>query len=261
MTFVRAFTGARTTSLRSTAVTEDSNTARPPSSTDEELFSAELRSVQTTRSDAERVARMSAELEMGFAKLKELGPAVAIFGSARTPPDDPDYAIARAIARRLSEAGFAIITGGGPGLMEAANLGAREGGSKSVGLNIELPFEQDANEHLDLLLDFHYFFTRKVMFVRYANAFVVLPGGYGTLDELFESLTLIQTDKIRHFPLVLVDREFWNGLFDWVTDQMLARATISPDDLELIDFADDPEQVLEIVAQATRQQGMRQAAR
>jgi uncharacterized protein (TIGR00730 family) len=238
------------------AVTQDRNQARPPATTDEELFAAELGSVQTTRSDAERVARMAAELEMGFTRLAHLGPAVAIFGSARMPPDDPDYALARAVARRLSKAGFAIITGAGPGLMEAANLGAREGGSKSVGLRIELPFEEFANEHLDIRLDFHYFFARKVMFVRYANAFVVLPGGYGTLDELFEALTLIQTAKIRHFPLVLVDRDFWTGLMDWIADQMLSRGTISPLDLELVEFADDPEQVLEMLDTAARQQGL-----
>jgi uncharacterized protein (TIGR00730 family) len=243
------------------AVTQEPDHARAPSTTDEELFSAELRGVQTTRSDAERVTRMSAELEMGFAGLAHLGPAVAVFGSARTLSDDPDYALARAVARRLSKAGFAIITGAGPGLMEAANLGARDGGSPSVGLNIELPFEQLANEHLDIRLDFHYFFARKVMFVRYANAFVVLPGGFGTLDELFEALTLIQTAKIRHFPLVLVDRDFWSGLMDWIADQMLSRGTISPLDLELVEFADDPEQVLEIMDGAARAQGLRMAPR
>ena len=248
-------------SLRSLAVSDNEAKPRPPTSSDEELFAAEIAAVQTTTTDADRVARMSAELEMGFAKLKNLGPAVAIFGSARTAPTDPDYELGRATARRLSEAGFAIITGGGPGLMEAANMGAQEGGSTSVGLNIELPFEQLPNECIDLLLDFHYFFARKVMFVRYANAFVVLPGGYGTLDELFEALTLIQTAKIRHFPLILMDREFWTGLFDWVADQMLSRGTISPLDLQLVEFADDPEELLEIVEAAVRQQGLRPAAR
>jgi uncharacterized protein (TIGR00730 family) len=230
---------------------------RLPTSNDEELFSAELRSVRTTITDDERVARMSAELKFGFDALSGLGPAVAIFGSARTPPDDPAYERARSIAQRLSQAGLAIITGGGPGLMEAANLGAREGGSTSVGLNIELPFEQAANEHVDVSLDFHYFFARKVMFVRYANAFVVLPGGYGTLDELFEALTLIQTAKIRHFPLVLVDRDYWTGLVDWIADQMLGRGNIDPADLELIEFADEPDQVLDIVEKAALRQGVR----
>jgi uncharacterized protein (TIGR00730 family) len=246
-----------TWSLGSFAVTQEPDQARPPSTRDEELFAADLSSVQTAVTDAERVARMSAELEMGFATLANLGPAVAIFGSARTHPDDPDYARARSIARRLSEAGFAIITGGGPGLMEAANMGAREGGSPSVGLNIELPFEQLANDYLDICIDFHYFFARKVMFVRYANAFVVLPGGFGTLDELFEALTLIQTAKVRHFPLALVDREFWSGLMDWIADQMIARGTISPTDLQLVEFADDPDQVLEILESAARRQGLR----
>jgi uncharacterized protein (TIGR00730 family) len=243
--------------LGSFAVTREPDQTRAPSTNDEELFAAELGGVRTTQSDAERVSRMCAELEMGFSTLADLGPAVAMFGSARTPRDDPTYELARAIARTLSRAGFAIITGAGPGLMEAANLGARDGGSPSVGLNIELPFEQLANDHLDIRLDFHYFFARKVMFVRYANAFVVLPGGYGTLDELFEALTLIQTAKIRHFPLVLVDRDFWSGLMDWIADQMLARATISPLDLELVEFADDPEEVLEIIDTAARRQGLK----
>jgi uncharacterized protein (TIGR00730 family) len=243
------------------AVSDDDRKPRPPTSTDEELFAADLRSVEATITDAERVARMSAELEMGFAQLADLGPAVAIFGSARTPAGDPDYELARSTAQRLSKAGFAIITGGGPGLMEAANLGAQEGGSPSVGLNIELPFEQLANDYLDLCLDFHYFFARKVMFVRYANAFVVLPGGYGTLDELFEALTLIQTAKIRHFPLVLLDREFWSGLFDWIADQMLSRGTISPLDLQLVEFADDSEELLETIESAARRQGLRPTPR
>jgi uncharacterized protein (TIGR00730 family) len=238
-------------------VSNEDHRARLPTSTDEELFSADLRSIRATITDAERVARMSAELELGFAALSNLGPAVAIFGSARTPPGDPAYELARSIARRLSQAGLAIITGGGPGLMEAANLGAREGGSTSVGLNIELPFEQAANEHVDVRLDFHYFFARKVMFVRYANAFVVLPGGYGTLDELFEALTLIQTAKIRHFPLVLVDHDYWRGLVDWVAERMLGRGNIDPLDLKLIEFADEPDQVLEIVETAALRQGVR----
>jgi uncharacterized protein (TIGR00730 family) len=242
-------------------VSGDDDKPRAPATTDEELFAAELAGVEAAITDAERIARMSGELGMGFERLANLGPAVAIFGSARTPPDDPDYELGRATARHLSKAGFAIITGGGPGLMEAANLGAQEGGSTSVGLNIELPFEQLANDYLDLCLDFHYFFARKVMFVRYANAFVVLPGGYGTLDELFEALTLIQTAKIRHFPLVLLDRDFWTGLFDWIADQMLSRATISPLDLQLVEFADGPDELLEIVENAARQQGLRPTPR
>jgi uncharacterized protein (TIGR00730 family) len=237
-------------------VNNEDHRGRLPTSTDEELFSADVRSVRATITDDERVARMSAELKYGFDALSDLGPAVAIFGSARTPPDDPTYERARSIARRLSEAGLAIITGGGPGVMEAANLGAREGGSTSVGLNIELPFEQAANEYADVRLDFHYFFARKVMFVRYANAFVVLPGGYGTLDELFEALTLIQTAKIRHFPLVLVDRDYWTGLVDWIADQMLGRGNIDPEDLKLIEFADEPDQVLDIVETAALRQGV-----
>src|SRR4029453_5614353 len=161
------------------------------------------------------------ELRAGFTTLSHIGKAVSIFGSARTPRDHPRYAAARALARRLGEEGFAIITGGGPGIMEAANLGARDAGVPSVGLGIELPHEQGMNEHVDLALNFHYFFTRKVMFVRYASGFVVFPGGFGTMDEMFEAATLRQTEKIRYFPIVLFDSGYWSGLLDWLTNSML----------------------------------------
>jgi uncharacterized protein (TIGR00730 family) len=227
----------------------DAGGPRAPASSDEELLAAELSSVQTTRSDAQRVERMRGELEMGFAAMANVGPAVALFGSARTPRDDASYGLARAIARALGEAGFAIITGGGPGTMEAANRGARDVGALSVGLNIELPFEQRANDYLDVLLDFHYFFTRKVMFVRYARAFVVLPGGFGTLDELFEALTLIQTGKIRHFPVVLVETGFWDGMLAWLRESVLAEGNISAEDLGLATIASTPEQVVAAVVE------------
>ena len=166
--------------------------------------------------EVQRLERINSEIATGFLALDGLGPAVSIFGSARTPRDHPDYALARDVARHMGEAGFAVITGGGPGIMEAANRGARDAGATSVGLNIELPHEQLPNPYLDISLDFRYFFARRLMFVRYAMAFVVQPGGFGTLDEMFEALTLIQTEKIHRFPVVLVDSSYWRGLLDWM---------------------------------------------
>jgi uncharacterized protein (TIGR00730 family) len=227
---------------------------RPPSSTDEELLAADLPTVVTERTDAERVERMAAELEMGFEAMAKVHCGVSLFGSARTPAGDPQYERAREVARALGEAGFDIITGGGPGVMEAANRGAREVGALSVGLNIELPREQ-TNDYQDLTLHFHYFFARKVMFVRYSSAFVVMPGGFGTLDELFESLTLIQTHKIRHFPVILVGSEYWEGLTDWLTSRLLAQGKISPADLDLLTVVDDVERVVELVVAAAYRQG------
>ena len=197
---------------------------------------------------------MAAELRDGFATLGGLGHAVAVFGSARTPADHPRHELATDIGRALGEAGFCVITGGGPGSMEAANKGAREAGATSVGLNIDLPFEQHQNPYLDLAVDFHYFFARKVMFVRYSSAFVVLPGGFGTLDELFEALTLIQTQKIRHFPVVLVDRGYWTGLVDWLREQLLGEAHISPEDLDLLHVTDDVAEVVDICRTAAQSQ-------
>ena len=227
---------------------------RPPSTTDEELLAAELPTVATQRTDAERIERMRGELEMGFAELAAVRCGVAIFGSARTPPDDPQYELAREVARTLGAAGFQIITGGGPGIMEAANRGARDVETLSVGLNIELPREW-ANPYQDIALTFHYFFTRKVMFVRYARAFVVMPGGFGTLDELFEALTLIQTGKIRHFPVILVGSDYWDGLVGWLADRLLAEGKISRADLALLYVVDEPKDVLAIVAEAANLQG------
>jgi hypothetical protein len=230
---------------------------REPATTDEELLAAELATVATTRSDSERIARMAAELDLGFTALADIGPAVSVFGSARRRPGDAVYELARATGRALASAGFAVITGGGPGVMEAANRGAREGGGPSIGLNIELPFEEPPNNYLDLSLDFHYFFTRKVMFVRYASAFVVMPGGYGTFDELFEALTLIQTGKVRHFPIVLVGHAYWQGLIDWVRGRMLADGNISPEDLEIIHLVEDPAEVTAIVRASAELRGVR----
>jgi uncharacterized protein (TIGR00730 family) len=182
---------------------------------------------------------------------------VSIFGSARTGPDDPECELARATAALLGRQGFTIITGGGPGTMEAANRGAREVGARSVGLNIELPFEQHANPYLDISLEFHHFFVRKVMFVRYSSAFVILPGGFGTLDELFEALTLIQTGKIPQFPVVLVGSSFWRQMVTWLRTALLATAKISLDDLELVHVVDEPEEVAAIVNAAWERQARR----
>jgi len=198
--------------------------------------------------DPSRVERMRRELEMGFAALSSIRDGVAVFGSARTPEEDPEYALARTIGRLLGEAGFTVITGGGPGAMEAANRGAQEAGALSVGLAIDLPFEAHRNDHLDLPLNFHYFFTRKVMFVRYSRAFVVMPGGFGTLDELFEALTLIQTRKIRSFPVVLVGRWFWSPLVEWLRDRLLGGGKISPADLDRFVVVDSAEEAVALVA-------------
>jgi uncharacterized protein (TIGR00730 family) len=228
---------------------------RQPESSDEELFAAELETVIAVRSDAERIARIAEEMEYGFLALADIGRAVSVFGSARTSVADPDYERARVVAGALAAEGFAVITGGGPGLMEAANRGAKEGGGLSIGLNIELPHEQGLNPYVDLGLRFHYFFVRKLMFVRYASAFVVLPGGLGTLDELFEALTLIQTGKIRHFPVILYGREYWRGLLEWTRDTVLERGNISPGDLALLTLVDEPNEVCEIVGAAAAAQG------
>jgi uncharacterized protein (TIGR00730 family) len=227
---------------------------RPPATLDEELLEAESELVVSTQSDAARVQRIRQELAAGFRALARVGAAVSIFGSARTPEDHPEYQLARQTARVLGEAGFAIITGAGPGIMEAANRGARDAGALSIGLNIDLPFEPGLNRYVDLPLHFHYFFARKVMFVRYASAFVVFPGGFGTLDEMFEALTLIQTRKIRHFPVLLVCSSYWSGLIDWMREQLLGGGKISEQDLSLYEVTDDPARVLEVVSGAAHRQ-------
>ena len=197
--------------------------------------------------DPWRALRIQAEFVEGFDAMANVGQAVTIFGSARTRRTEPEYELARSIGRRLAEAGYSVITGGGPGTMEAANRGCREGGGLSVGCNIELPHEQGMNRYVDLGVEFRYFFARKVMFVKYADAFVILPGGFGTLDELFESLTLIQTGKVRHFPVVLVGTAYWTGLLDWIRDSVLARGNIEEADLGLVQVTDDPAEVVRVV--------------
>ncbi len=220
---------------------------RDPTSADEELLEAESLTIATKLDDAARIERIAEELRNGFATLAHVGKAVSVFGSARTPAGDPEYGHARDLARRLGGEGFAIITGGGPGIMQAANEGAREAGVASIGLGIDLPLEVGLNTSVDLRLQFHYFFTRKVMFVRYASAFVVFPGGFGTLDELFEAATLRQTEKIRHFPIILFGSAYWSGLVDWLRGTALAQGNISPEDVSRIEVTDDPDRVLELV--------------
>ncbi|MFI2753473.1 TIGR00730 family Rossman fold protein [Cellulomonas sp. P22] len=199
--------------------------------------------------DPWRVMRIQSEFVEGFGALAEVGPAVSVFGSARIPPGSPDYVLGEAVGRGLAEAGYAVITGGGPGVMEAANKGASEAGGLSVGLGIELPFEQGMNQWVDLGVNFRYFFARKTMFVKYAEGFVVLPGGFGTFDELFEALTLVQTHKVTEFPIVLVGRSYWSGLLDWLRGPVLERGTISAVDLDLLNVVDDAEEAVRIVCE------------
>ncbi len=204
--------------------------------------------------DTWRVLRIQGEFVEGFEELAELGAAVTIFGSARSRAGDPMYEAATETGRLLGEAGFTIITGGGPGLMEAGNRGAREAGAPSVGLNIELPFEQHVNPYVDIEVDFRYFFVRKMMLVKYSQAFVIFPGGFGTLDELFEALTLIQTGKIRNFPVVLFGTEYWSGLLDWLRSTMAAEGKISEADLDLLAVTDSPAEARDMILTSARQQ-------
>ena len=217
---------------------------RVPATADEELIYADSEKVLSEQSEADRLRRIERELVLGFNELGKIGPAICVFGSARTPADAPQYKLARQIGRAIGEAGFAVITGGGPGTMEAANRGAQEAGALSVGLNIELPHEQSINAYVDLGIEFHYFFTRKVMFLRYSEAFVVFPGGLGTFDELFEALTLIQTGKAVDHPVILQGREFWTGLIDWIRSRPLAEGMLTQEDLAQAELADGVEDVM-----------------
>jgi len=200
--------------------------------------------------DPWRVMRIQAEFIEGFGALAELGPAIACFGSARTKPDDPTYAMGEEVGRKLTAAGFAVITGGGPGSMEAVNKGASEAGGTSVGLGIELPFESGLNAWVDVAINFRYFFARKTMFVKYSQGFVMLPGGLGTLDELFEALTLVQTRKVTSFPLVLLGCDYWQGMIDWLAGPVLAGGNIAAEDVERLEVTDDLDEVLAIVEAA-----------
>ena len=204
--------------------------------------------------DASRIEEVAREFAHGFGAMKRVRRGVSVFGSARTPPDHPEYRLAVEVARCLGEGGYAIITGGGPGIMEAANRGAKEAGALSVGCNIELPEEQRSNGYLDIDLRFRHFFARKVMFVRYAAAFVIFPGGFGTLDELFEALTLIQTGIVRHFPVVLAGGAHWQGLLDWTRGELLQNERIDSDDFGLLHLSESPREVCEIVDAAIARQ-------
>lgn len=199
------------------------------------------------KSDTWRVFRIMAELVEGFEALNNIGPAVTIFGSARLEPGSPYYNTCLKVAEHLARDGFAVISGGGPGIMEAANKGAQNANGVSIGLNIELPMEQSPNSFQDIKVEFRYFFVRKLMFVKYAIGYIIFPGGYGTMDELFEALTLIQTKKIRGFPVVLVGREYWSGLIDWMKKTVLTMGNISPEDIDLLHIVDDPEEVCAII--------------
>ncbi len=228
---IRAFTGPET---------EDEKFLRSPDADPSDF----------TRQDTWRVMRIMSEFIEGFDTLATVTKGVTIFGSARTHPNDPQYKAAQETARLLAKEGFAIITGAGPGIMEAANRGAKMGGGKSIGCNIELPFEQGANPYVDTLINFRYFFVRKTMFIKYSNAFIIFPGGFGTLDEAFEALTLIQTGKISQFPLILFGRHYWAGLIRWIQARMLGEQKVSPGDIDLMIMTDDPAEACRIVVDA-----------
>jgi len=210
------------------------------SKTEDEKFLERRPSPDFLQTDPWRTLRILAEFVEGFDAMAKVGPAITVFGSARTKPDDPVYELARSIGFKLAEAGYAVITGGGPGAMEAANRGCRE-----------LPHEQGLNPYVDLGIEFRYFFARKVMFVKYADGFVILPGGFGTLDELFESLTLIQTGKVRHFPVVLVGKAYWAGLLDWIRETLVARGAVDAADLDLLLLTDDPDEAVAMILSHT----------
>jgi len=197
--------------------------------------------------DTWRSLRILAEFVDGFDALATAPPAVSVFGSARISESDPEYAAAREVGARLADAGFSVITGGGPGVMEAANRGCKEAGGLSIGLNIELPHEQRLNDYVDLGIDFRYFFVRKTMFVKYAEGFIVFPGGFGTLDELFEALTLIQTGKVQHFPVALIDGDYWSGLLEWLRGRPLGEGKISDEDLELFQVCESPDEAVSFI--------------
>ena len=226
---------------------------------DQKLLRSEGQSVDFQDTDTWRTLRIMGEFVEGFDALADIGPAVSIFGSARIGRRNRYYGAARRLAAALAKQGFAIITGGGPGVMEAANRGAKEAGGVSIGCNIELPFEQGLNEYVDLGMEFRYFFVRKVMFVKYAEAFVIFPGGFGTLDELFEALTLIQTGKVEHFPVVLYGREYWEGMMQWIREKPLYEEKIAPEDLRLVTITSDIDEACEAITRHHRSRQQAQA--
>ncbi len=224
----------------------------PRTTTDQRLLDHQPDS-DWLHTDPWRVMRIQAEFVEGFGALAELGPAVAVFGSARLTPDSAHYAKGVEVGRLLAEAGYAVITGGGPGAMEAANLGAKQADGVSVGLGIELPFETGLNAHVDLGVNFRYFFVRKTMFVKYSQGYVVLPGGFGTLDELFEAVTLAQTQKITSFPLILLGRDFWQPLVDFARNTLLSEGMINPEDVDRLHVVDEPAEAVQLIIDADRQ--------
>jgi uncharacterized protein (TIGR00730 family) len=236
--------GARGSGLRRTGATEDERLFTLP------IVQAHAPAAPTP--DTWRVLRILGEFVEGFDTLADLPPGVTVFGSARVKPEDAIFAAATQTARLLAKDGFAVITGGGPGIMEAANKGAQEGGGVSVGLNIELPHEQAPNPYLDISIEFRYFFVRKTMFVKYADGFAIFPGGYGTLDELFESLTLVQTKRIEHFPIVLIGHDYWDGLLAWARTTLLPAGAIGPEDLEIFRVTDDVSEAVDILTEYSR---------
>ncbi len=234
--------------------------SRVPSSTTDQRLLDNQGSAEWLHADPWRVMRIQSEFVEGFGALAELGPAVSVFGSARTKPGSPYYALAEEVGGRLVKAGYAVITGGGPGAMEAANKGAAAAGGASVGLGIELPFEQGLNHYVNLGVNFRYFFARKTMFVKYAEGFIVLPGGFGTLDELFEAVTLVQTQKVTSFPIVLMGTDYWGGLLDWLKTSALDHGTISEKDLRLLHVTDDLDEAVGTVVRADRRIASEQKA-
>jgi uncharacterized protein (TIGR00730 family) len=228
---------------------------------DERLLTRDSPRHPETTTDSWRVFRIMGEFVEGFDTLARLGPSVSVFGSARTRPGDWDYEAATATAQLLADAGFGVITGGGPGTMEAANKGAVEGGGVSVGCNIELPFEQGMNEYVRTAVNFRYFFVRKTMFVKYSEAFIIFPGGFGTMDELFEALTLIQTGKVHDFPVILFGRSYWQGLLDWLKVAMLTGGKISARDLDLLIVTDSPKEAVQLVRDCYEENCARAARR
>jgi len=236
---------------------------RPPGKATEDrklLRTAPYADTSFLETDAWRALRIMGEFVEGFDALADLGPAVTIFGSARLRADDPSYGKAEELARKLAQRGITVITGGGPGIMEAANKGAKEAGGESVGLAIELPHEQSTNPYLTRDLNFRYFFVRKTMFVKYAQGFVIFPGGFGTLDELFESLTLVQTGKIEHFPVILFDTAYWRGLIDWLSHEVNAHHMVSPGDLKLFRLTDDTDEVVKWIEESFADEAESRAA-
>lgn len=234
----------------------------PGSTTDQRLLDSRG-SADWVHTDPWRVMRIQSEFVTGFGALAELGPAVSVFGSARTRPEDPIYKLGTRLGGALVDAGYAVITGGGPGAMEAANRGALDAGGTSVGLGIELPFEAGLNEYVDLGVNFRYFFARKTMFVKYASGFIVLPGGFGTLDELFEAVTLVQTQKVTSFPIVLLGLDYWGGLLDWLRTTAATAGTVNEVDLALLTLTDDVDEAVAaiVAADGSARGGMRESAR